>query len=142
MIKIKGGRKLQALMKKIESCPDAMAAASDGMAEEATNLIAEGWRDQADPYGKAWKARARETKRSRGKQILVDSGDMKATWHKESVSRRGFTVASGVKYSSYHQDGRGVAQRMVVPSKGKGLPSSWTDDLGNIIENTFEEFFA
>ena len=140
MIRFKGSQSLQVLVKKIASCDEALERVADEMAEESTNLISEGWRDQADPYGKAWKARARETKRSRGKQILVDSGDMKNTWHKKDVSRRGFTIFSGVNYSSYHQDGRGVAKRMVVPSK-RGIPGSWDDEFRAIVWDAYIDFF-
>lgn len=85
---------------------------NENLAEEAIDLIKQGFRDQADPYGRAWAGK----KVPDGRAILTGrTGFLKSGWHRTRLSRRGFTVAPSVTYAVYHQTGtqRMVARKMI-----------------------------
>jgi hypothetical protein len=113
---------------------------SRDMAEEALNLTKEGWRKQANPYGKRWKAK----KKRDGRQVLVGrTARLKGGWYVRKANRGGFTIAPSVGYAGYHQTGtKWMDQRMMVPSAERGLPSEWRDSMNEIIGDHFAAHFG
>lgn len=96
---------------------------SDVLAEEALDLVAEGFRKEKDPYGKRW---ARK-KHSDGRQVLVGrTARLRRGWHRKASSPRGFKIGPAVNYARYHQSGTGIhgpSKRPIRPVKAKML--SW-----------------
>lgn len=77
------------------------------LAQEAQSLIAEGFRQQRDPYGRSWKP----SKRSfiDGGQTLAKTGRLRNAWAGrkalEKLGPDGFTITNRVKYAQIHQFG-------------------------------------
>lgn len=70
------------------------------------------WKDQGyyiENTGsfKPWKARKRETRQSRGKAILVDTGDLRLSVKGRAVSKTRAIVQSALPYSAKHNEGLG-----------------------------------
>jgi hypothetical protein len=133
--------------KKLEDWERALASAdklltvmSRDMAEEALNLTKEGWRKQANPYGKRWKGK----KHLDGRQVLVgNTARLKGGWYIRKASRSGFTIAPSVGYAGYHQTGaKHMVQRLMVPVGSRGLPQEWRDNMKEIIGEHFSAHFG
>lgn len=106
------------------------------------------FRNQRDPYGRAWAPLARERgrdkrarlrveakgKKARGQKILIDTARMRNSTAPIHMGRSG-GVAIPTGYASVHQDGgrimRGgrqvgvIPQRMMLPTRQMGLPAHW-----------------
>lgn len=123
-------KKLEDWEKALASTDKLLGVMSRDMAEEVLGLVKEGWRKQADPYGQPWKAK----KRPDGRQILVGkTARLKGGWHIKNASGKGFTVAPSVNYGGYHQTGtKRIPQRMMVPTKSRGIPKEWRTALNEI----------
>lgn len=70
------------------------------VAEEAIELIREGFSSETDPYGAKW-----AELKSRSGRILQDTGGMRNSFHRTSLSDTETTVGAGKDYARYHQDG-------------------------------------
>jgi hypothetical protein len=114
------------------------------VAASEVKLIADGFRKQEDPYGDKWKPLQRERPRnkrarlkrerkglkSRGVQVLVDKGLMKAS---ANAQPSGNLVRAnvGMHYSIFHQGGtEHMPRRMMLPNNLMGIPPRW----GQVIE--------
>jgi phage gpG-like protein len=121
MLSITGNTaKLGEFAKKIRDLtgPSAKRAILLNVAEEVIELVREGFDNQADPYGAGWAAT------QRGGRILADSGRLKSSWHRRSLTPQRVVVGSGVTYGRYHQSGtRRMPQRAMVPYRG--MPAEW-----------------
>lgn len=109
------------------------------VAAAEVKLIADTFRSQKDPYGKPWAPLQRERPRnkrarlkrekkglkSRGVQVLVDTGRMKASANAQaSVSLVRANV--GATYSIFHQGGTAeMPRRMMLPNGNEGMPPKW-----------------
>ena len=136
-VKITGGSELIELAKKFSQTPKVMGELSRNMAEEAVDLVKDGFDKESDPYGKKWLATAR------GGEILSDTGALKGSWKVKSATRAQFKVDASVRYASYHQDGAPkirLPARMMVPD-GK-MPSGWMDAFEELAETMLEEHFG
>lgn len=103
----------------------AKRAVLSNVGEEAIELIREGFDDEADPYGSRWAST------QRGGKILQDTGRLRSSWHRRSLSSSQVVVGSGVKYGSYHQSGtRRMARRAMVPFRG--TPGPWRKRLVSV----------
>ncbi len=112
--------KLGRWAKKFDNAPRILEIAARNMADEALTLVADGFKEERAPDGKAWQ----KLKTRKGK-ILQDTGRLKASWHRVRVSRAGFTIAAGVEYAAFHQHGaRNLPARPQVPIGGR-LPLKW-----------------
>lgn len=112
---------------------------SKNLCEEALSLTAQGFRDQADPYGSKWRGK----KRPDGRAILVGkTARLRRSWHRVRVDSRGFRIATGVTYGSYHQLGtsRMVARKM-VPDPG-ALPPKWRHAMNQAAREFLSSHFA
>lgn len=120
---------------------DAMVeATSQAMAEATIALIAEGFNDERDPYGKAWKAK----KHDDGRKVLHgETTRLRNGWHVVRVNKHGFSVHPSVLYAAFHQTGtRKMDARMMVPSKSRGMPREWKETFVEVAQETFRETFA
>lgn len=110
------------LQRKIDQLakPDAaLRAVSEAMADEALNLINDGFGSESAPDGTPW-----EPLKLRSGKILQDKGGMAASWHRSKANRLGFKVRSGKQYASFHQTGTGIygpSGKPIVPTNGKAL---------------------
>jgi phage gpG-like protein len=88
------------------------------------------FRMQRDPYGTPWKplkpatiaARRKGTRkgaRSKGAQILVDTGILRNSLNSRILGPRRFAIGSPMKYAAAHQEGTAtIPARPFLPSKG------------------------
>jgi phage gpG-like protein len=114
----------------------------------AVKLTMDAFRNQRDPYGRAWQPLARERardavarrrlqakgKKVRGQKILIDTGRMRNSTAPIFDGRSG-GVAIPTGYAAVHQDGgrvmRGgqqvgvIPRRMMLPERQMGLPAHW-----------------
>ena len=80
------------------------------LAREATTFSVENWKRQGyyqegTSSFRPWKKRAREGRRSRGKAILVDTGDLRLSVKGRAVSKTRAVVQSNLPYSARHNEG-------------------------------------
>lgn len=112
---------------------DGVALAVKGMAAEAVDLVADGFRSSTAPSGAAWRplARARSRNRRRGDRgkPLVDTGRLRASvTARPVVTRDSFTIGTNVIYAATHQYGRGpIPARPFLPSPDP--PPAWARRL-------------
>jgi phage gpG-like protein len=113
-----------------------MRKISAAMAEESITLVAQGFRKKQDPNGGAWAPRKSG---GGGRALLVDTGALRNSFHTKGVSSKGFTVASGVAYSEFHQSGtsRMVARKM-VPGANE-IPARWAQAYDDVVEDILDE---
>jgi phage gpG-like protein len=136
---------------------------SENLAEEALELVAQGFENERDPYGKKWQRKRFPD----GRQVLVGkTARLRRGWHRKSVTAQGFQIAPAVNYAKYHQNGRGpitaapgkmlrfmvggkpvfrksvgpAPARKMVPGKGR-LPSAWRRSLLAVAKAFFTETF-
>jgi phage gpG-like protein len=115
-------RKLQKWSDRLGGADDVLERAARNMADEALDLIVEGFKSATDPYGKKWAPLVLRTGRA-----LSDTGRLRSSWHRKRVDRRGFTIAAGVAYARYHQRGTGIygpRKRPITPKTKKALAFS------------------
>ncbi len=110
---------LKRFQKKVEQAPKALQIVNEQLAEEAIDLIREGFDKSTDPYGTAWAPLVLREGRP-----LEDTGGLKAAWFRQSITARGFVIANAKRYASYHQGGTGIygpRHQRIVPIKAKVL---------------------
>lgn len=122
------------------------------LAATALKLVSDGFREQADPYGKKWAPLAASTvagrrkgRKKKGPKILLDTGRLRASFAAKPKGI-GFVIASKVDYASPHQFGatlkrrRGgilgrlsrskavgkIPQRAMLPLSKQGLGKLWS----------------
>lgn len=120
------------------------------LAQEAQALVAEGFRKQRDPEGRAWKPSIRA--RLEGGQTLSKTGRLRTAWAgRKAITRlnaKVFTLMNRTKYAAIHQKGglikakrakylrfkiggRFISRKQVrIPARpmiprGPGLPPLW-----------------
>jgi phage gpG-like protein len=118
-----------------------LEAMSRNLAEESVGLIKDGFRAQADPYGKPWQPK----KYDDGRAILTGrTGNLRTGWHVTKSTRGGFTVAPSVRYAVHHQFGAPrakIPKRMMVPGKGR-LPQAWRDAFNESTQELLAAHFG
>jgi phage virion morphogenesis protein len=82
------------------------AKLAQNLAEEARTQVANGFRQERDPYGEAW-----APLKSREGKILRDTGRMAASVATAQVGPDGFRIEVGANYAKYHQLGTKPHQR-------------------------------
>ena len=108
----------------------------ENVAEEALELIAEGFSKEQAPNGAPWAP----LKQRRGK-ILQDTGRMRASFHRKTIGGDRVTIGPAVKYAAFHQSGtvRMVARPMVPDG---GLPAKWQARLNEAAEDVLKDMFG
>jgi hypothetical protein len=105
-----------------------MFRVADEMADATLGLVAQGFAQERDPYGKAWAPK----KRPDGRGILRGKSGKLIRFKKGSVSQRGFRCDMGAPYGAYHQSGTSrMKARRMVPVNGR-LPRSWAREYREI----------
>lgn len=109
--------------------------------------VEQGFADQRDPYGQAWKPLADSTLRARRKRgntdttILIDKGRMLRSLR--FTTKRDELLVKMNKPAEFHQEGRpNLPQRRIFPiSFGQRyLPKKWTDGMLAILKRFVEKF--
>ena len=72
----------------------------------ALELVTEGFEEERDPYGRAWKPTI-----ERPGQVLSDTGRLKNSWRVD-VSRNLATVSTNTEYAPTHQYGATIRPKM------------------------------
>jgi phage gpG-like protein len=105
------------------------------MAAEASDLVAEGFRQSTAPSGTPWrplaKARARNRRRGDSGKPLLDTGRLRASvTTAPRISGDGFVITADPIYAATHQYGRGpIPPRPFLPIPD--LPASWAVRLSD-----------
>src|SRR5688500_17317035 len=114
--------------------PDVLESMSRNMAEESLELVAQGFEQERDPYGRPWK----EKKYPDGRLVLGGrAGRLRRGWHLSRAGKEGFGIAPSVGYGVHHQLGAPKANipvRMMVPSKRLGLPPKWREAFEAVVQ--------
>lgn len=119
------------------------AQALSGSAQALRRLVQDTFRDERDPWGRAWARHAPATAKARDRtsasgQILLDTGRMYGTID-AVASDAGVTVSVGTEYASFHQFGNPshrawggpvspLPQRAFLPERAPGVvdvPAAW-----------------
>jgi hypothetical protein len=116
---------LNGLIKRIEKIgkPAALERLSDNLAEQALDLIEEGFANERDPYGKPWAPKVFGD----GRQILVGkSTQLRRGFHRKVVASTGFRVgpSATAKYAKWIQSGTGLygpRKQKIRPINAKAL---------------------
>ena len=146
-IKVKGDNKIDAWKAILKSAPEIVSVMSEQVAEEALALVNEGFAKQTDPYGKAWQ----EKKVDDGRSILVGKTTrLRRGWHKVKISESKWAIHPSVTYAAAHQDpqpranwgGKRLPQRMMIPSKTRGMPIAWTKRIEETLGETMASQFS
>lgn len=114
--------KLEAWRRKLRASPKVAEAVGKTVAEEFINLIKDGFRAEANPYGYGWKPKLRND----GKTLSGKTSRLKTGWHVSRVSKLTFVISPSVNYAKFHQHGtRFLPIRMMVPTRARGLPAKY-----------------
>ena len=138
---VKGDFKKLANWSALLKSGEAMVEAStQAMAEATISLIAEGFNNEANPYGEAW----RPKKVDDGRKVLHgETTRLRNGWHVRRHGRHGFSVRPSTIYAAFHQAGTSrMVARMMVPTKARGMPREWKDTYVDVAQSTFKEAFA
>lgn len=110
-------------------------------AEVALTLIGETFENETDPYGEKWDLK----KVDDGRKVLHgETTRLRNGWHVVSTSMSGWRVDPAVEYAAYHQEPRGNSrpQRMMVPSRSRGLPKEWAEEFEAVAMAACHDHFA
>lgn len=142
---------LEAWRRTLETAPALLTSMSASMAEETIGLITEGFRSETDPYGDTWTPK----KRPDGRQTLSGKTARLRRWHIVRSSKGGWTVAPTAAYAGAHQNPRrrpgwgqspgsltALPQRMMIPTRSRGLPPSWAAAYRETAVDTLRTHFA
>ena len=138
--------KIDQLAAAMENTGAMLDVISKTQAEEALNLVRDGFRNETDPYGTAWEPKQAADGR---KTLSGPTSRLKGGWHVVSAGPTGFQIAPSVKYAAPHQKpktkpGGGLKRprRMMVPDADLGLPKSWADAFEQIAEDALDSVLS
>lgn len=146
-VKTKGPNNLASWRETMKAAPALVDEMGQIAAEEALDLVAEGFQKQQDPYGVAWQ----EKKAPDGRSILVGKTTrLRRGWHVIKKSNGKWSIAPSVEYAGAHQDprprplwgGKSLPRRMMIPSKSRGLPPEWRRRLEEAMGDVFQAHFG
>lgn len=136
---VKGADKeLDQFIQLLKTAPDLLPDMSRQLAEETVGLIAEGFRDEKDPYGQRWKPKLRKD----GRKTLSGKTSRLKKFSIVRTGKGGFTVASSVGYAGFHQHGTKHHPRRPMLPDGRGMPRTWEGPLSEVITETLERHFS
>jgi phage gpG-like protein len=110
---------LNRFRRKVQKAPEVLGTVNEQLAEEAIELVRDGFEQSSDPYGKRW-----APLKLRAGRPLEDSGGLKAGWHRRFANRSGFGIANAKEYAAIHQGGSGIhgpKKRRIVAKRAKAL---------------------
>ena len=115
-----------------------LGAVTDRMSKRTLGLIAQGFRDEKNPYGEPWAPKRRPD----GRKILHGKTGQLRRFRAVQVAPRLFLVEPGADYAAVHQSPKtGQPQRMMVPSSDRGLPDSWKKSLSRAAIKAMRDHF-
>lgn len=95
-------RELEAFLGRVRRAPERMIEVNKQLAEEAVELVREGFETSTDPYGKKW-----ADLKFRNGRPLEDSGALKV-FRVGRVTIYGWEIFSPRDYANFHQQGTGI----------------------------------
>lgn len=104
----------------------------------ALKLVADGFRDERDPYGVAWSPLLH-----REGLILRDTGRMAQSVYFETTPT-GIRLAFPVVYAATHHYGdpsRGIPSRRLGPNEAEGMPPRWGDAFQRTAADWWRAYF-
>jgi phage gpG-like protein len=113
---------------------------NQNLAEEAIELVKQGFEDEKDPFGSPWAPLKRRTGR-----ILQDTARLKNSFNRPSATSSdagGFRIGTNVQYAVHHQFGAPKAKlpkRMMLPT-GE-LPEAWVDKFQKTADEILTDLF-
>ena len=146
---------LDDLIAKLEDDP--LPELAEALAEEALELVAEGFEESRAPDGTSWAELA-----VRDGKPLEDTGTLRNGWHVVEADANGFKIGASVWYADVHQNGcrvpktgetllkiPGVGMRFtsvqiparpMVPSPNE-LPAAWEAALTEAAHDFLDDWF-
>lgn len=138
-----GLKGLKELANRLDNIADVKRAIAATQSEEVIDLIVQGFKDETDPYGRRWRKRKRETKRTRGKKVLSREGLLARSWSVREISSKGFRVETDKDYAINHQKPLKKRRpvRAMVPFTNR-FPKRWKEPLNEAATETITEFLT
>jgi hypothetical protein len=148
-VKTKGKDSLASWREVMKSAPSLVDEMCEMVAEEALDLLKEGYSKETDPYGQKWQ----EKKVDDGRAILVGKSVQLKKWGIIKKGNGKWTLApspTAGAYAGAHQDprpralwgGKKLPQRMMIPSKARGLPPAWAKRMEEAMSDVFDAHFG
>jgi hypothetical protein len=148
-VKTKGKDNLASWRETMRSAPSLVDEMGQMVAEEALDLVKEGFAKQTDPYGDRWQ----EKKVDDGRSILVGKTVQLKKWQIVKKGNGKWTLSpspTAGDYAGAHQDpqprarwgGKKLPRRMMIPSKARGLPQSWQKRMDEAMSEVFDAHFG
>jgi len=107
-----------------------LVAAMPKVAERAETRLRKQHNRGKDPYGAKWKRRKKAYPWKILRKTLAMLGGVSVRAVKRSIE-----IQITVGYGIFHQFGtKNMAMRMIIPSKGRGLPGIWKADFAKVIK--------
>jgi len=128
---------LEPLIRKLTEVGDGriLTLIRQNLAEEAVDLVKQGFERESEPFGAPWAPLKRRT----GK-ILQDTGRLKNSFTPRATAD-GFRIVTNVAYAQYHQRGtRRMVARPLVPT-GTHLPDAWLVAFHRVVDEILVDFF-
>lgn len=118
-----GTGKIAELVKRLEvmASPAWRESLSRQLAEQALQLVDDGFKNETDPYGNRWAPTQQPN------QILQKTGDLRRGWGILAVTQNGFRIGDSVDYGIYQQ-----RKRKMVPTSDRGLPDKWQREFDKV----------
>ena len=139
-----GLKMLRKLHKRVNDLAQVKKVIAATQSEEAIDLTKQGFVDEVSPYGKPWKKRKRETKKTRGRKVLSgQTSRLKGGWHVTRVSGAGFKISPSVAYAVFHQKPRKGKRpkRGLVPDTGR-FPRKWRRPMNEAATEAITDFLT
>ena len=144
---VKGDAGIAKMRQSMKDTRELLGELTEAMADEALELVAQGFEKQADPYGSLWK----EKKVDDGRNVLVGKTvRLRRGWHKLKISATKWAIEPSVPYASAHQDprprpawgGKSLPRRAMLPFGSRGLPESWKQAMADTVETAMKLSFS
>jgi hypothetical protein len=148
-VKTKGTDHLASWRETMRAAPSLVNEMGQMVAEEALDLTLEGFRKQQNPYGEDWKPK----KVDDGRSILIGKSVQLKRWQIVKKGNGKWTLSpspTAGDYAGAHQDpqpralwgGKKLPQRMMIPSKKRGLPPEWSKRMEEAMNDVFDAHFG
>lgn len=139
-VRLKGDfGKLRKMAATAARAPEVRGAVAKTIAEETVNLIKDGFREEKDPYGRAWKKK----KRPDGRKVLSGKTGRLKGFTPVTATASLVVVSPTVSYAKFHQGGtRFLPVRAMIPTTGRGLPSEWVERYREAYEDAMKSLFG
>ncbi len=142
----RGLDQLRALRDRLANPGPMLDAISEAVADEALDLVIQGFQKQSDPYNDNWAPK----KHPDGRAILTGvTSNLRRGWHKSKIGRHRWRIAPAptAPYAKHLQKGtknrdgsvRMVARKMIPD--GRGMPRDWDEAFNDTVLETMRAHF-